>query len=316
LHRLLSSERLRVELERELPRAASDLVLAMIDSIPVQPKNEDVAAMDVAMAWRMDMVRGSLAPNLLSEAERTDLLTNLARLRSRVTKLGKAVAAIDKLTAALGNLLVAPFPIDDEDVVEHDLAAFVGSSFPLDTLGPAFEETRARLKAQVSAAFTVLSPPMEARVRQKALTILLAPIPCGTTMPVQTARDLAPPLERAWSCALVKATDATQDDLDEVAALLALHDATVVASWAVARHGPTRAAKLKDETLLRLTPAQVNELVVSAEARPLRAMAAGLAAALLVGEGAADVKKRARAWRIFGEAPLDVVAAVLKRKGA
>ena len=315
LHRLIASERLRVERERDLPHAASDLVLAVLDALPLQPNAEDTAAMDVSIAWRMDMVRGSLAANLLSEADRTDLLTNLARLRSRVTKLPKAVAAIDKLVGTLGNMLVAPFPIDDEDVVEHDLAGFVGSGFPLDALGPAFEETRTRLKAQVSAAFGVLSPPMEARVRQKALAILLAPVPCGTTMPVQTARDLAPPLERAWSCALVKATDAAADDLDEIAAVLALHDATVVASWAVARHGPTRAAKLREETLLRLTPAQMNELVVQAEARPLRAMAAGLAASILVSEGGADVKRRAHAWRVFGEAPLDVVGTVLKRKG-
>ena len=316
LHRLLASERLRVERERELPRAASDLVLAMIDAMPLLPNAEDTAAMDVAMAWRMDMVRGSLAPNLLSEAERTDLLVNLGRLRSRGAKVGKAVAAIDKLVASLANMLVAPFPVDDEDVVEHDLAGFVGANLPLDTLGPIFEETRARLRAQVSAAFTVLSPPMEARVRQKALAMLLTPSPCGTTLPVQTARDLAPPLERTWSCALVKAADAATDDLDEVAALLALHDATVVASWAVATHGPTRASKLKDETLLHLTPAEGNLLVVSAEARPLRAMAAGVAASILVSEGAADVKKRAHAWRVFGEAPLDVVSTVLKRKGS
>lgn len=315
LHRVLASERLRVERERELPRAASDLVLAMIDAIPVQPSAEHTAAMDVAMAWRMDLVRGSLAPNLLSEAERTDLLTNLARLRSRAVKLGKAVAAIDKLVDALGTLLVAPFPIDDEEVVEHELTAFVGAGLSLDTLGAAFARTRATLATQVGAAFTVLSPAMEASVRQKALTLLFDPPPCGTSLPMQTTRDLAPPLERAWSCALVKATDAAKSDLDDVAALLALHDATMVASWAVARHGPTRAATLKDATLLALTPAQVSALVVQAEARPLRAIAAGLAAGLLVGEGAADVKARAHAWRVFGEAPLDVVAAVLKKNG-
>lgn len=316
LHRILASERLRVERERELPRAASDLVLAMIDAIPLQPNAEDTAAMDVAIAWRMDMVRGSLEPNLLSEAERTDLQANLGRLRNRVVKLSKAVAAMDKLSASLANMLVAPFPIDEEDVIEHDLAGFVGANTPLDTLGPAFEETRVRLKAQVSAAFTVLSPPMEARVRQKALAILLSPPPCGTTLPVQTARDLAPPLERTWSCALVKATDTAHDDLEEVAALLALHDATVVASWAVATHGPTRAAALKDETILQLTPAQRSELVVQAHARPLKSMAAGIAAAILVSDGAGDVKKRAHAWRVFGEAPLDVVSTVLKRKGS
>ena len=106
------------------------------------------------------------------------------------------------------------------------------------------------------------------------------------------------------------ALDDAKSDLDELAADLAFHDAIVVARWAVSTHGPVRAP---DAALRLATPrldlgvAESRALLRLARARPMRAIAAGVAGYVLVREGAGRAKDRAHKWRGIGDAPMDLV---------
>ncbi len=318
LRRLIASERARLDLERELPRAASDLLLATADSIPVDPSTEDWSKIDTTIGWRLDQIRVSLHPNELSEADRADLLESIGVIKSYGKKIPRAQVLADKLVTALEGLLVAPFPLDEEDTLEHEKAAFLGEIPPLDQLEPAFETARAVLRAQIDTAFSVLAPDDVLRVKERALGLLLRAPACGPSLPAVTARSLAPPRERAWSCALVKATENASSDLGDLAALLALHDATVIASWALATHTQVRDPQIvtaRIRPILSLTNAEKRTLSTSAQARPLRAISAGYAAVILTAQGGADVKTRATKWRAFGEAPLDVIKVQLTPRG-
>ncbi|CAN5395537.1 hypothetical protein BH09MYX1_BH09MYX1_25020 [soil metagenome] len=316
LRRLIASERARLERERELPRGASDLLLATADSIPVDPAADDWKAIDATVAWRLDQIKASLRPNELSEADRVDLLESIALIKSFGKKLPRALVLADRLVTALEGLLVAPYPVDEGDGLEHEKAAFIGEIGPIDQLEPAFEGSRVVLRAQLDTAFSVLDPEAVLRVKERAIGLLLRAPPCGPSLPAVTARSLAPPRERAWSCALVKATENANGDIADLAALLALHDASIVASWALATHRDTgsrdpEVAMSRYRTILTLTNTEKRTLSLSAQARPLRAVSAGYAAVLLTQSGGVDVKTRATRWRAFGDAPLDAIKVLL-----
>ncbi len=318
LRRLIASERARLDRERELPRGASDLFLATADAIPVDPSAEDWQKIDGTIGWRVDQVRVSLKPNELSEADRVDLLDAIAVLKSYAKKLPRTMVLADKLVVALEGLLVAPYPLDEEDVLEHEKAAFLGEIPPLDQLEPAFERARVVLRGQLEAAFSVLGPEDVLKVKERALALLFRAPACGPSLPAVTARALAPPRERAWACSLVKATENGSSDLGDLAALVALHDATAVGSWALATHSATgsrdpQLAITRFRTAISLTNPEKKTLSQVAQARPLRAIAAGWAAVLLTQAGGAEIKTRAARWRAFGDAPYDVIKQQLPR---
>jgi len=144
--------------------------------------------------------------------------------------------------------------------------------------------------------------------------MLLASPPCTPRVPVHTPLDLAPPEERAWSCALLHAFDDVKTDEAEIAADLAWHDALVVARWAVSTHGPLRsveAARARAELRLGFSTAESSRLMLLARARPMRAIAAGVAASILVKDGASHARVRAHRWRGIGDAPMDLIAPML-----
>ena len=122
---------------------------------------------------------------------------------------------------------------------------------------------------------------------------------------------MAPPEERAWSCALLHAFDDAKTDEAEIAADLAFADAIAIARWAVSTHGPVRSP---DSALARaplresLSPADRARLMRFAQAHPWRAIAAGVAASILTKNGAAHAHERAQKWRGIGDAPMDLIA--------
>jgi hypothetical protein len=133
-------------------------------------------------------------------------------------------------------------------------------------------------------------------------------------MPVRRPRDMAPPEERALACSLVRTLDSTKTDEAEVSALIALHDAATVGDWAVELHGAVRnpARVIERRPLLvKLSADERTRLLREASARPNEWLAAGLAATVLFEHGAAAAKRRAATWRGFGEAPIDIIDAVL-----
>ena len=312
--RLLDAEDARVERERTLPKGAGDLVRAVTLGWPMSPRQGSMHDLESMLAWRLANVEQSLSPSSISEAERDDLRDVLAQLAPRVAPLPHAAAAMAKLRAVLDTMWVTPFATEDEATIDHELELYVGSPLAFDALDSAFAKAQRTFDGQVAAGFSVLDERAQARVVARAKAILFAAPACAPRTPVRTPFDMAPPDERAWACSLVHSLDEARTDEEEIAADLAWHDAIVTARWAVSTHGPVRSP----DVALRLAQpreplsrAERDRLFVLARARPLRAMAAGVAAVVLSKTGGAFARARATRWRAIGDAPLDVVDELL-----
>lgn len=312
--RLLDAEDDRLERERTLPRGAADLLRAMKIAWPLAPGPGAIHDLESMVAWRLQNLEQSLAPNSLSTAERDDAEIALADLAPLVAPLPHAAAAMAKLRAALEAMWTSPYALEDEATLDRELEIYVGSPMSFDALDGAFATATRALDVQIDAGFSVLGEVPRERVRARARALLFGAPTCEARMPVRTPLDLAPPDERAWSCALMHALGEARGDEDELAADLALRDAVVVARWSVSTHGPVRAK----DAALRLasleageSPAEIATLVRLACARPMRAIAAGVAASVLTARGGAHVRARAQKWRAIGDAPIDLVAPLL-----
>jgi len=314
LRRLLDAETARVERERALPKGAADLFRDVLLGWPIAPPSGTMHDLESMLAWRFQNVEQSLGPSTLSEAERDDLRDVLAELAPRVAPLPHAAAAMAKLRATLDAIWTAPYATEDEPTMDHELDLYVGSPLAFDALDGAFAKAQRTFDVQVEAGFSVLDERARARVLARARALLFDAPACEPRVPARTAFDLAPPAERAWACSLVHALDDARTDEAEIAADLAWRDAVVVARWAVSTHGPVRAPdvalRLADlrEPLAR---AERDRLFVLARARPLRAIAAGVAAWELARTGGAHARERARRWRAIGDAPIDLVDTLL-----
>ncbi len=314
LRRLIDAELDRLERERTLPKGAADLLRTIRLAWPASLRPGALHDLDSMVAWRLENLRQSLAPGTLSEAERDDAADALGGLAPLVAPLPHAAAETAKLGAALDTLWAAPYATEDEATMDRELELHVGAPMSFDALDGAFAAAVRAFNLPVDAGLSVLGEDARVRVRARAKTILLHAPECGARVPIRTVLDLAPPDERAWSCALLHATDDARSDEDELAVNLAWRDAVVVARWAVSTHGPVRAK----EAAFRLaslegdeTPADAARLMRMAIARPMRAIAAGVAATLLTAHGGGHIRSRARKWRAIGDAPMDLIAPLI-----
>jgi hypothetical protein len=316
--RLLDAEGARLERERSSSKGAADLLRAIILGWPLVSESSAMHDLESTLAWRFANVEETLTPNSLSAAEREDLRDVLAELAPRVAHMPRAAAAMVKLRTTLDAMWVTPYPNEDESALDKDLSLYVGSPVGFDALDDAFESAARSFAVQVEAGFSVLDPAARARVSARALEIFARAPECKPRAPVRTSLDLGPPDERAWSCSLVHAFDDARGDEGELAADLAFESAIVVARWAVSTHGPVRApdaAKKRAplDARLSLKPEDEARLMRFAEARPWRAIAAGVAAHVLVEDGNAHARSRARKWRGIGDAPMDLIDEMLQR---
>ncbi len=312
--RLLDAEDARLEKERTLPKGAADLLRALVLGWPLSPKPGALHDLESMLTWRFTNLEESLLPNTLSEAERDDVRDVLAELAPRVASLPKAAAEMVKLRTALDAMWVTPYAVEDEAAMDKELSLYVGASLSFDALDGAFEASALAFETQASAGLSVLDDANGARVRASAKQMLLASPACLPRMPVHTPLDMAPPPEREWSCALLHAFDEVKTNEEEIAADLAWHDALVVARWAVSVHGPVRsvvAARARARMILAVSPSESAALMELARARPMRAIAAGVAASLLTREGIARARRRAHHWRGIGDAPMDLIDGAL-----
>jgi hypothetical protein len=310
--RLLDAEDARLERERSSAKGAAALVRAMSLGWPIAPDAAALHEIESSLAFRFGNVEEMLAPNSLSAAEREDLRDALAQLAPRVAPMPRAAAAMVKLRTAIDAMWVTPFPNEDETELDKELALYVGAPVAFDALDGAFESAERAFAQQVDAGTSVLDDAARARVSARALEIFARAPDCKPRVPIRTSLDLAPPDERAWSCTLVHALDDAHTDEQEIAADLAFLEAIVVARWAVATHGPvrspdaamTRAPLRAGFALSRVDAARV---MTFAEARPWRAISAGVAASILTKYGAGRARARAQKWRTLGDAPMDLV---------
>jgi hypothetical protein len=314
MRRLLAAESDRLERERTLPGRAGDLLRTIRLTWPMSASAGARHDLESTVTWRLENLRQALAPGSLSTAERDDAADALADLAPLLAPLPHAAAESAKLRTALDALWTAPYPTEDEREMDKELDAYVGAPVPFDALDGAFVSAARAFDLAIDAGFSVLDEAAQARVRARARRLLASAPPCQPRVPIRTVLDLAPPDERAFSCALLHATSDARSDEDELAADLAWRDAIVVARWAVSTHGPLRSK----EAALRLgtlgageSPSEAAALFRMAVARPLRAIAAGVAASILTREGGAHIRIRAQKWRALGDAPMDLVAPLL-----
>ncbi len=313
VRRLITEEDARLAVERDSPRAALTLVRAMVDGWPVDPFLAD-DAMDKTVAWRLSDLRKGLAPGSFSEAERDTIRIDLAALVSKMARTPQARNEAFLFNDAMLSIWTTPYAIEDQTALEESVRTFVDARAHADAFEPTFDRARDSLKGQIDAAMSVLSESHRASVRADAKALLLTPPPCAARLPVRTARDMAPPPERALACSLVRTLAAASTDEAEVTTLIALYDATTIADWALSLHGslrdPTRAADRR-LTISALSTDERAMFLREASARPDGFIAAGLAASVLVDRGAGFVRARAASWRAFGETPIDVAAVIL-----
>ncbi len=303
LDQLVVSERVRLERERDFAASSVDLVSAMT-AYADEGQAQDP---DMLIAWRLQMVRDALKPNTISGFQRDELRAALMAIGKRGPKTHTEVASTLK---RLETLPVAPYPLLNEGALDKELAAFVGLPAALDAVEPFVEKAGLAIRFQIDVAFGVLTPAASEDVRRRAMAILAKPPPCIAAAHVTTAREMGPPDERARSCGLVRALSIAQGDIDELAALLALHEASITAARSASMHGRVRDplfAARRWPRLLALSPeAEQRELLLAAN-HPTKAIAGGAAAGILTMAGGAKARERAREWMRFGDASFDVI---------
>src|SRR5581483_1031469 len=136
----------------------------------------------------------------------------------RGPKSQKALAALYK---KLESLPVAPYPLLEEHALDKEIGAFIGLPDRLDKVEPFLERADQALRFQLDVAFGVLGPAAIEDVKKRAAALVAKPPPCFAAVDVKSAREMAPPDERARSCGLVRALSIAQSDVEELAALLA-----------------------------------------------------------------------------------------------
>jgi hypothetical protein len=312
LRRLIKEESERLVVERESPRAALTLIRAMNDAWPMSVDDPD--DLDKWITYALGELQKELKPGVFSEAERDTMRVDLAALAShfgRTPHAREAAFAIDKV---LVNMLTSPYAVRDSASLEKELRTFVDERARFDALEPDLDDARDSLRIQIDAAMSVLDAPHRQRVLATAAVLLVTPPTCAVRLPIRTPRDMAPPPERALACSLVRALAGAVSDEDELAALVALYDATTVGAWSVMMHGRSRDPVRAMTGRALMSPlSQMERAVIlrDASAKPSTFIAVGLATALLVDRGGGHAKSRAASWRAFGETPVDIAAAVL-----
>ena len=315
LYRLVLEEQFRLTHERDDVHAAAGLLRAIAGAWSARQIASDERAREVdgVLAWRLAQVRGAMQPFVLSEAERAELAEAVEALDALATmsaKLPKSRVEIVRLRAQIAVTWAAPYPVEEWDDVATSLHAFLGIGGDYDRLLARIDAAADALRTQASVGLAVIAPAHRADVMRRAAAAVHAETHCRGAADGSVVRSLAPPPERAPACAAVAMTAAAESDLDELVALVALHDAAIVGAWAIAMHGKTREPARAIERWPTMSPIGAERrarLVRLAQVHPSEAIGAAIAAAILVRDGAAKTIATARAWRAFGEAPLDVV---------
>ena len=277
LTRLLEAERARVAEDRQLPRSASGLVRAIVETWSAPASPTAATERDTWLARRLGEIRASLAANPLDVARARELDDSLDDLE-RITS-GRATGELVKLREEIEKQRGASAA--QWSLVAERLKAHLG-------IGLTPEEIEARLSAAEEKTKSAPSKEVPLFMGKR----------CTFSVTGSRVRAIAPPPERNEICAMIS---------DEANLATSLHDHLVLAQWAlaVARGEKLSSARAKHHLAQPPSPdidAKVERIAI---ARPVAAIAAGLAAALIV-EG--DAPTRAAKWKTIGDEPLDLAA--------
>jgi hypothetical protein len=311
LGRVVDGEEARLDEERALPRSASALIRAIVDTWSA-PKDEREAAEDDRWLSRrvrevresmehgeVDVVRARDLDDALDALERLASAPGFVKTTQELVKMREALEAAGSKPAAKAH--------SDWDVVEKRLRAQVGA-VPDD-----FDALEKDLRSRADAAVTAASIDRRS-LNSEIDKVLFQNGPCVDAVPGSRVRSLTAPHEREASCHLRKAVAAATDARGQALMLAVLHDHVVVAQWAldVARGaGNIAQAEGRHHMLVPLVqPLSFARLERIALARPASAIGTGEAVRLLA---AGDPLTRATAWAKLGDVPFDIAARELGR---
>ena len=308
LRRFVTTEKLRLASERQLPRSASTLLAATARTwAPLDAK--DMGTRDDWLSKRLEDVTSSLAPKSLTAIEREELDDAIDPIERLVgDALPKSRAALVDLRLAVQRVDPAEKSVDRWADVAARLEADTGSKLSPETLLALLAVEAKGVRDEIDRLVDVK---IDDDVMARASDWLgAAPEACRATPMASRMRGLEPPPERAFECTLRARVIAARTAADELDVLVAMHDAVVTAAWAVvlARGGD-------DVTIALATPKPVAPMSPTTEGRlrrfaavhPVEALSRALAIEWLMRNGLGQAALRAEAWRAFGDAPLDVI---------
>jgi hypothetical protein len=302
LFRLVSAEKERAAREAKLPRAGSALVRAVTLGWTPPADDADREHRDRWLSGRLEELEASLVDASLSGLERDELADALDPLEARLgAGFAKSEAQLTRLEVRLGDMQTGPAA--PWDTADAELRAEVGAV----VLPVALRGVLASMETPLREALDATPDAEREDVQERALHILVDDAPCTLGSGGVRMASLPAPEARSLACRLVAA--ASRAPAGDAAVLLAMHDAVVVASWAlhVRTGGAGDATRSARRPRLRLTPESEGRLERRAAVRSVEMLAGALAVGWLAREGLPRTRERAMRWAAFGEAPFDVV---------
>jgi len=319
LGRLVDAEVVRLEEERALPRSASSLVRAIVDTWQPPKSERERGDHDRLLARRLRELRETLAAtdpgvalDVVRARELDDALDALERLAApgftqttqELVRLRDALEAADSRPPAEAR--------SDFRAVARSARAHLGVSSDADELSRRLAALAVELRARAEQAVGGAGIGRD-ELAERLEKHVFAAGPCHDAVPGSRVRSMAAPKEREPACHLRHLVARADDPTAHAVALAAMHDHVVVALWAVdvARGASTIAAAQGTHRLLAPVLPEVRARYERiAVARPVAAIGAGETARILM---AGDPKARAAAWSALGDVPLDVAARALSR---
>lgn len=270
-------------------RAATDLVAADAD---------EARALDAFRERLLAKIGNAFAAGEgdRAAAEATD--DALDELERAALPRGKTLAAVARLRAALDHVDAPPRPAS-ADVLGPALRAATGETRPLPDVAAELERVRAAVAPSLDAALEALPRPARAEALDRAAALALGHAPCRFADAPSRIRGLAVPDERRAPCALAPIL-AGRDDAARLPALVAAHDAVVLALRALAAARVPGAAHAPALALIGLSPGLRAERAVASE--PATVLASGVGAARLLARGLDGARAEAEGWLRRGDA--------------
>lgn len=322
LGRLVDGEIVRLDEERALPRSASALVRAIVETWRAPITVQLAAERDRWLARRLDEVlaavnatggrgaegKAASAPLDVGRArELDDTLDALERLLE-ASALALATARLVQLREALESQGARPAggAVSDWSTVARGLRAHLGLAIAPEALDAKLGATEQALREAALRAMKKANVSAD-EAGTKAAPLVLGKQPCETVVAGSRLRSMLPPPERGPACRMRAVQTSATDDAARAMALVMMHDHVTVARWAfdVARGTSTIAQTTgKNRPLSAPGPDVTAKWERLALAQPAVAIGGGYAAGVLYGTG--DPEGRAKVWSELGEVPLDI----------
>lgn len=314
LTRVVDEETARLEEERRLPRSASALLRAVIDTWSPPSAPDRAAEKDRWLSRRLAEITKSIEerPLLLDVGRARELDDALDALEHFIDQPGfaRATAELVKLREKLEAQGARPpaAAVSDWDAVSKGVRAHLGMSGQPELLDGWLAEVQKQVKPRAEAAVAQAKISSDVLATRVAAILATTGEPCADAVAGSPLRSMPPPAERVIPCRLRHAVANAGDDASRAVGLVALHDAVVIARWSVdvARGMATLAQSSgRHRPLSRQAPDVSARWERIALARPIVAIGGGLAAVTLYGTKGDEVE-RATKWSQLGDVPIDL----------